>query len=89
MKSGRRFLHLSSFSDSNSFMLAGPGLGRGRVQQILPKLKMIDVGVYNILFHKIIFIKLTLCQYVAPIKIMLPIGLSFIEIYCEKWALLG
>ena len=26
MKSRRRFLHLSSFSDSNSFMTAGPGL---------------------------------------------------------------
>ena len=26
MKSRRRFLHLSSFSDSNSFMMAGPGL---------------------------------------------------------------
>ena len=26
MKSWRGFLHLSSFSDSNSFMTAGPGL---------------------------------------------------------------
>ena len=26
MKSRKRFLHLSSFSDSNSFMTAGPGL---------------------------------------------------------------
>ena len=35
MKSRRRFLHLSSFSDSNSFMTAGPDYLRRRDDIVL------------------------------------------------------